>query len=196
MGIYGLNFIFNKGGICLNDKFLEVRDRIIEDNSESQTLFGMSHTVKRLMSVMYYYEKPMTLNDMTELLGMSKASMSNAVRELDEIGLVRKIWKKGERRDVYRVEEDNYESFIKFFCYNWRKVIVPKTISVKAFIEELNELKAQDDMDEETMGLIEKDLEKLHNALEYLNWLERLIETMESHEIFEFVPKKPSMNDF
>lgn len=175
----------------MNEEFVKARDRIIDQNSESQTLLGMQPTVRRLLSVMYYYEKPMTLDDMTELLGMSKASMSNAVRELDEIGLVEKVWKKGERKDIYKVEEDNYESFFKFFSYHWRKILIPKTISLKKSAEELAELQKREGMDEETAGLIEKDLGKLEEALEYYDWLNRLIETFDTHEIFDFIPKKP-----
>ncbi|MFK8794941.1 MULTISPECIES: GbsR/MarR family transcriptional regulator [Planococcus] len=175
----------------MNDKFQEARERIIDQNSDSQTLLGMPATVKRLMSVMYYYEKPMTLEDMMELLGMSKASMSNAVRELDEIGLVEKVWRKGERKDLYKVEEDNYESFFKFFSYHWRKVINPKTVSMKKSIDELNQLLKSEDIDEETTALIQKDLEKLHDGLAYYDWLNRLIGTFESHEIFDLVPKSP-----
>jgi DNA-binding transcriptional regulator GbsR (MarR family) len=174
----------------VNEKFKNVRDKIIEHNSEIQTLYSMHPTLKRLMSVMYYYEKPMTLDDMTELLGMSKASMSNAIRELNEIGLVEKIWKKGERKDIYQVEEDNYESFIKFFCYHWRKALVPKIITMRKSLDELNALKEEKDMDSETTLLIEKDLEKLNEGLEYLDWLQRLIESFESHRIFEYIPKK------
>ncbi len=149
----------------------------------------MPNTLKRLMSVMYYYEKPMTLDDMTELLGMSKASMSIAVRELDEMGLVKKIWKKGERKDIYQVEEDNYDSFIKFFCYHWRKSVVPQTNELKKFISELQEIRDKDDLDVESKELLEKDLKKLYSGIEYLDWLNRLIQSFESHEIFDFIPK-------
>lgn len=176
----------------MQSKFKEARDRIIEQTSENKTLLGMHPTVRRLMVVMYYYELPMKLDDMTKLLGMSKASMSNAVRELTDIGLVEKVWKKGERKDIYKAEEDNYECFIKYFCYHWRKVIIPNTSFMKKSIDELNELIEQDDIDEETKGLIEKDLEKLHAGLEYINWLSRVIEMFESHDIFEYIPKSLS----
>jgi DNA-binding transcriptional regulator GbsR (MarR family) len=178
------------GGIHLNDKLRGVRDRIIEHNSENKTLYGMQPTVMRLMTVMYYYEKPMTLDDMKEHLGMSKASMSNAVRELEEMGLVEKIWKKGELKNIYKAEEDNYETFIKFYCYHWSKLLAPKTNSMRQSIEELTELKEQDDIDEETKELIERDLEKLHLGLEYIEWVSRVVELFESHEIFNYVPKK------
>jgi DNA-binding transcriptional regulator GbsR (MarR family) len=172
----------------LNDSFKKARDQIIEYNSENQTLFGMQPTVMRLMSVMYYYEKPMTLDDMTVLLGMSKASMSNAVRELAEIGLVQKVWKKGERKDIYKVEEDNYESFIKYFSHHWSKLLTPKSTSIKKSINELIELKKQEDMEEETLLLINKDLDKLYAGLEYLDWLHRVVELFATHEIFKYVP--------
>jgi DNA-binding transcriptional regulator GbsR (MarR family) len=120
---------------------------------------------------------------------MSKASMSIAVRELDEIGLVEKIWKKGERKDLYQVEDDNYDSFIKFFCYHWRKALNPKYIALRKFQEDLNKLKKQDGLDEETLELIDMDIEKLRAGLEYLDWLHRLIQSFESHEIFDYIPK-------
>ncbi|WP_088009122.1 GbsR/MarR family transcriptional regulator [Indiicoccus explosivorum] len=175
----------------MNDKFEEARGKIIDQNSESQTLFGMSPTVRRLMSVMYYNEKPMTLDEMTELLGMSKASMSNAVRELDEMGLVEKVWRKGERKDLYRVEMDNYESFFKYFGYHWRKVIGPKKVALRKSIDELNALKAHGETDRETLEQIDKDLSKLEDGLEYYDWLGRLIDAFDTHEIFDFIPKRP-----
>lgn len=38
--------------------------------------------------------------------------------------------------------------------------------------------------------VVEQDLEKLKHAMEYYNWLERLVKSFESGEIFEFIPKK------
>lgn len=171
-------------------KFEEARNRIIDQNSDSQTLIGMQQTVRRLLSVMYYYEKPMTLNDMMELLDMSKASMSIAVRELEEMGLVKKVSQKGQRRDLYQVEEDNYESFFKYYGYRWRKIIDHKTASFHQSILELTELLTQESVDDETKRQAEKDLAKLHAGLDYFEWLNRLIETFETEEIFDFIPKK------
>lgn len=178
----------------MKKKFEEARSRIIEGNSDSQTLIGMQQTVRRLLSVMYYYEKPMTLNDMMELLDMSKASMSIAVRELEDIGLVKKISRKSERRDLYQVEEDNYDSFFNYFGYHWGKIITEKTVSFNNSIQELTELMEQEELDDETKDLAEKDLLKLYGGLEYLEWLNRLIGTFETQEIFNLVPKK-SIND-
>lgn len=171
-------------------QFEEARNRIIDENSDSQTLIGMQQTVRRLLSVMYYYEKPMTLNDMMELLDMSKASMSIAVRELEEMGLVKKVSQKGQRRDLYQVEDDNYKSFFKYYGYHWQKIIDHKTASFHQSIHELTELLNQESVDGETKSQAEKDLTKLYAGLDYFEWLNRLVETFETEEIFEFIPKK------
>lgn len=176
-------------------KFEEARNRIIDQNSDSQTLIGMQQTVRRLLSVMYYYEKPMTLNDMMELLDMSKASMSIAVRELEEMGLVKKVSQKGQRRDLYQVDEDNYESFFKYYGYHWRKIIDHKAASFHQSIHELTELLNQESIDDETTRQAEKDLAKLHAGLDYFEWLNRLIETFETEEIFDFIPKKEGSSE-
>lgn len=177
----------------LNEEARNIRDRIIEMNSDNQTLIGMHSTVKRLLTVMYYNEAPMTLDDMTQMLGMSKASMSNAVRELDEIGLVEKVWIKGERKDIYQVEKDNYDSFFKYFAYHWRKLLMSNTVAVNKTIEELNQLLKAEGLDEETSELIHKDLTKLNDGLEYFDWLGRLVHSFETKEIFNFIPKSESV---
>lgn len=34
------------------------------------------------------------------------------------------------------------------------------------------------------------DIEKLTSAIEYYDWLNRLVDSLESKKIFEFIPKK------
>lgn len=175
----------------MEEKFKTLRDRQIEHSSYNHSLYSLHPTVSRLLGVMYYYEKPMTLDDMKEELQMSKASMSNAVRELLEIGLVEKVWEKGERKDLYVVEQDNYETFIKFFTYQWKKPIMPNINFLKKSIDELNTLLEQEELDENIRELVYKDLEKLQAGIEYFEWISRIVDLFESHEIFKYVPKKP-----
>ncbi|EOR27015.1 transcriptional regulator [Niallia nealsonii AAU1] len=57
----------------------------------------------------------------------------------------------------------------------------------------MNEIKAllnKDGVSEDVIKDGEKDLEKLHYALNYYDWLDRFVDSLESHEIFNLIPKK------
>jgi len=49
---------------------------------------------------------PLSLDDLVEQLGISKASASMATRQLASWGAIRRIWVPGERRDFYEVIDD------------------------------------------------------------------------------------------
>jgi DNA-binding transcriptional regulator GbsR (MarR family) len=174
----------------LHEKLKKARECIVEHIGKNHQMYGVNPSVGRLLGTMYYYDEPMTLDDMKTELEMSKASMSLGVRELIDLELVEKIWVKGDRKDYFKVQEDNYDSFIKIFSYKWRKGNNNNRGHVRDSIIELLELREDEEIDMETKELIDKDLEKLYLAIEYIDWLDRVIDLFESHEIFKHVPKR------
>lgn len=170
-------------------KLEKARERVIEQISRNMNLYGITPSIGRLMGIMYFQNAPMTLDDMKDELGMSKTRMSSAIRTLNELKMVEKVWKKGERKDLYSVEEDWYESFINLFCINWRKGVSMYISSIHKSLAELNELIADDNVDEEVKAMAELDIKKLKEGLEYFHWLDRLIEAFESYKIFDYIPK-------
>jgi DNA-binding transcriptional regulator GbsR (MarR family) len=44
--------------------------------------------------------------------------------------------------------------------------------------------------DQELQEATVEDLKKLEHTIEYYNWLKRLVQTFQSGEIFDYVPKK------
>src|SRR5699024_2073234 len=92
-------------------------------------LYGVSETVGRVMATIYYSNKPITLDELSEEMGMSKMSMSNAVRELQEMEIVEKVYINNSRKHHYVVEQDYYQFFIDLFCSNWGKSIYRKGTS-------------------------------------------------------------------
>jgi len=68
--------------------------------------FGLNNIMAQLYAVLYLTPKPMSLNEMTEQLKISKGSVSTNIRALERYGAVRKVWVKGSRRDYYEAETD------------------------------------------------------------------------------------------
>jgi DNA-binding transcriptional regulator GbsR (MarR family) len=168
----------------------EARERVIDAISQNMNLYGVTESIGRLYGALYFQEAPMTLDDMKEELGMSKTSMSTSVRSLLDLKMVDKVWKKGVRKDLYQAETDWYQTFIDFFTIKWRNGISINVHAMEKSRADLQHLIRDEQVDEEVKEKARMDFEKLTAALEYYDWLNRLVDSFESEEIFKFIPKK------
>lgn len=170
------------------EKYEETVDQFIQTIAKNMNLYGINPSVGRLYGVLYLSDNTMTLDDMREALSMSKTSMSTGVRSLTDMKMVESIYKKGVRKDLYRTEEDWYKSFTSLFGIRWRNQTETNIEEAEEAIDKLNVLFQQTD-DESLKRKINQDLEKLHYAKNYYDWLMKFIKIVESGEIFKFVPK-------
>ncbi|GHH97413.1 HTH-type transcriptional repressor GbsR [Neobacillus kokaensis] len=168
----------------------QARERVIDAISQNMHLYGVTESVGRLYGALYFQEDPMTLDEMKVELGMSKTSMSTSVRNLVDLKMVGKVWRKGVRKDLYQAEPDWYQTFIDFFTIKWRAGV---SINVSAMEKSLNELQSlinDEHVEEHIKDQARMDIEKLTSALEYYDWINRLVDSFESKDIFNFIPKK------
>lgn len=177
--------------VFMNEKeeLERVRERVIETIAKNMNLYGVTDSIGRLYGMLYFHNHPMTLDDMKVELGMSKTSMSTSVRVLQELKMVEKVWKKGSRKDLYQAEEDWYQTFIDFFTIKWRSGIAMNMTTMAKAIKELEQIISSNEVDEDIRESVRVDIEKLQSALEYYEWLNRLVDSFESGKIFEFIPK-------
>ncbi|MCR2823447.1 GbsR/MarR family transcriptional regulator [Lederbergia panacisoli] len=166
------------------------RERIIETIAQNIDLYGVTPSAGRLYGMMYFYNKPITLDEMKEELGMSKTSMSTTVRALSDLKMVERVWKKGVRKDLYQVQEDWYQSFIDLFTTKWDSAISMHTHALKKSLSEMKQLISDEHTSDEIKELAKIDIEKLEYIQDYYEWLNRVVEAFESHDIFTLVPKK------
>lgn len=166
------------------------RERIIETIAQNIHLYGLTPSAGRLFGVMFFHDEPLTLDEMKEELGMSKTSMSTSVRALSDLKLVEKVWKKGVRKDLYKVEDDWYQSFVDLFSTKWKSAVKMHKLAITESLREMEQLLEDEQVDKNIKEALEHDIEKLHYIYEYYEWLERVVKSFESHEIFDLVPKK------
>lgn len=174
------------------EKLERSRVRVIEAISHNLHLYGVTPSIGRLYGLLFFSDDPLTLDEMKEELGMSKTSMSTSVRSLLDLNMVDKVWVKGERKDLYTIEEDWYQSFFDYFSIKWRAGISVNITAIEKSLKELRVLITEENVSEEVRKQATLDLTKLESSLEYYDWLGRLINTFESKEIFDLVPKKKS----
>ena len=176
------------------EKYEQIMDVFIQAIAKNMNLYDISPSVGRLFGVLYFADEPMTLDDMRDALSMSKTSMSMGVRALSDLKMVESIYKKGVRKDLYQTEEDWYKSFTSLFGIRWKKQTESNIEEAEEAIERLTKLK-NESSDEKLIEKIEHDLNKLHYAKGYYEWLMRFIHVIESGEIFKFIPKIENSNN-
>lgn len=84
----------------------ETRMRLIEAGGRTSQDFGTGRVVGQVLVHLYLQESECSLDKIGEELGLSKASISIAVRHLIQLGLVQKVWKTGDKKNYYRSAEN------------------------------------------------------------------------------------------
>ena len=170
----------------------KARKRVIEAIGKNMDLYGVTMSVGHLYGLLFFADKAMTLDEMGKEMEMSKTSMSNGIRTLLDLKMVHKVWAKGARKDLYEAETDWYQTFTDYFAIKWRVAVESNVLALRRSAGELERLHEQAGDNPALLSVIESDLAKIRFALEYYDWLNRLIDALESGEIYKLVPKKGS----
>ncbi len=166
------------------------RRRVIESIGNNMDLYGVTLSIGHLYGNMYFHNGPVTLDDMGEQMGLSKTSISTGMRTLSDLKMIGKVWEKGARKDLYEVEPDWHQNFVDYFSIKWRKSMEMNKQSLIKSIAEMKKLRDEDPGNEQLIALTDTDIAKMTNALQYYRWLERFIDSLESGDIFEWIPKE------
>lgn len=168
----------------------EVKEQFIEKIADNMHSFGVATSVGRVLGIIYMRGTPMTLDELSVETGMSKTRMSQVVREMMELNIAEKVFKKGVRKDLYQVEQDYYQTFISLFTSNWQKAISKSRNFENRLYRQLDNLQQRDKLTDDEEEAVHAILSEIHEWAEYYDWIRRLTEFFESGEIFEHVPKR------
>ncbi len=80
--------------------------RFIESGGHTTQSFGLGQVIGQVFALLYLSPRPLCLDEIAEELGVSKASVSTTVRQLESWSAVKHIWVKSDRRDFYEAETD------------------------------------------------------------------------------------------
>ncbi len=174
------------------EKIRSIRQRVIETIGSNMDLYGITLSIGHMYGHMYFHNEPVTLDEMGDVMGMSKTSMSTGMRTLIDLKMVHKVLGKGSRKDLYVVENDWHQTFIDYFSVEWRKSIEMNLSAINKALNEVRRLRrdAQEAQDDALSVVLDQDETKLNEARKYYLWLDRLIDAFESGDIFELVPKE------
>ncbi|TFB22794.1 GbsR/MarR family transcriptional regulator [Filobacillus milosensis] len=172
-----------------NEKLNQLKEEVYNQIADNMNSYGFPSTIGLVMGIIYYEREPMTLEQLSERTGMSKTRMSQAVRQLIQLNLARKVYGQGSRKDLYTVEQDYYSTFINLFTQNWRQTVQRNEQIKRRMRRELEELLAEDNLTDAEREDAEDLYQETEVSLEFSDWLSRMVDFFESGEIFKYVPK-------
>ncbi|WP_019157004.1 choline uptake/conversion transcriptional regulator CudC [Robertmurraya massiliosenegalensis] len=170
-------------------KLEEAKDKVIGAIAETMDLYGVTPAAANLYATMYFKEQ-MTLDEMRTELGMSKPSMSTSVRKLQEIEMVKKTFTRGSRKHTYVAEKNFFRSFIAFYCQMWEREVKMNLEAVEEAQEDFINVIKDSSSTPEIVAEAKKYYDQLEESKTYYRWLENLVKSIKSGEIFEYLPKE------
>ncbi|MEW6574055.1 MAG: MarR family transcriptional regulator [Bacillota bacterium] len=84
----------------------EARRRLIEALGRQSSFWGLGKITGELYAVLYLSDKPLSLEELAKALGVTKGNVSIAIRPLEQLGMVRRSMRPGDRRVFFEAELD------------------------------------------------------------------------------------------
>ena len=90
----------------MNENLARAHDSFVEGIGYLSSTVGLSRAIGQLYAILFLSSRPLCLDDMAEILKISKGNASVNIRQLEKLGVVRKVWIRGSRKDFYEAELD------------------------------------------------------------------------------------------
>ncbi|GGG62520.1 HTH-type transcriptional repressor GbsR [Paenibacillus radicis (ex Gao et al. 2016)] len=169
----------------------ELRVKVIDAIAQTMDLYGANYSFGQLYGIMFFEDRPMTLEEMQTSMNMSKSNMSYAVRSLIDSKMVSKLNEKQDRKELYAAETDFFKAFQAFFVTKLRREIDVMRGAIVEVIPPLSEMILEVGTSEEEREQGLKDLHKLKHAESYYNWLHKFVDDLERGVYFDWEPGAP-----
>jgi len=117
----------------------DIRKRLIDSRARVSQDLGLGRIVRQIPVYLYLSRDERSLDNIGDDLEMSKASVSIAARQLERLGMITWIWKKGDRKSYYRTADN----FSKAFQLGLVEFFKQKLQIVGGEIEEAHDLLSQ-----------------------------------------------------
>jgi DNA-binding transcriptional regulator GbsR (MarR family) len=163
----------------LAQRLQRVEDEFVELWNNMGSLWGISPTMARIHGLLYITGAALSMDDIMDKLGISRGNVSMNLSKLVEWGLVRRVHKRGDRKDYYESLSDVWEMFTLVANQRKRREIDPILSTLRRCKEELST--------EALGGLVEEPaaqehIRRVNDLFKFLSLVESLAQRFfESH---------------
>lgn len=85
---------------------VEIRQGFIENLSRISEFWGYPRAMGALYGALYLSQGPLSLDDLIPIVGVTKGAISTNIRALEQLGMVHKQVRAGDRKDYYLADTD------------------------------------------------------------------------------------------
>jgi len=160
----------------MNEDLSKARDKFVEGIGRLAATVGVSRVIGQLYAMLFLSEKPLCLDDMVERLKISKGNASLNIRKLESLGVAKRVWVKGDRKDFYQAELD-IEKIIKGGLIDIARSKMKIALDTVTETEDLIK-KAQANLNEEEKRRKKLYLKRLESAKEINNFIETMFNSI------------------
>src|SRR6266404_6800332 len=114
-----------------------VEDRFVDLWDTMSSLWGISPTMARIHGLLYITGAASSMDDIMERLAISRGNVSMNLSKLVEWGLVRRVHKRGDRKEYYESLNDVWEMFTLVAAQRKRREIDPILSTLRRCKEDL-----------------------------------------------------------
>jgi len=149
----------------------EVEDRFVDLWDTMSSLWGISPTMARIHGLLYITGAALSMDDIMERLAISRGNVSMNLSKLVEWALVRRVHKRGDRKDYYESLSDVWEMFALVAQQRKRREIGPIVSTLRRWRDELTE----EGLGEQSQDAEARDrFRRVHDLLDFLTLMEGL----------------------
>jgi DNA-binding transcriptional regulator GbsR (MarR family) len=157
----------------------QVEDQFVDLWDTMSRLWGISSTMARIHGLLYITGAALSMDDIMERLAISRGNVSMNLSKLVEWGLVRRVHKRGDRRDYYESLTDVWEMFTLVANQRKRREIDPILTTLRRCKEELSPEKLGSLADN---SAAQERFRRINELLKFLTLMESLAQRFfESH---------------
>lgn len=99
----------------------QLRFEIITAFADAYQNLGYSSLMGKIVALLLLSEDPLSLDEISEKLEMSKGPISQIARRLKDHRIIERIWVKGERKDYYRAANDIFGEAFRNYMGSMRR---------------------------------------------------------------------------
>jgi DNA-binding transcriptional regulator GbsR (MarR family) len=122
----------------LSSHLSQVEDHFVDLWDTMSRLWGISSTMARIHGLLYITGAALSMDDIMARLAISRGNVSMNLSKLVEWGLVRRVHKRGDRRDYYESLTDVWEMFTLVANQRKRREIDPILTTLRRCREDLS----------------------------------------------------------
>ena len=126
------------GPLEVQHQLQSVEDQFVDLWNNMANLWGISPTMARIHGLLYITGEALSMDDIMDRLAISRGNVSMNLSKLVEWGLVRRIHKRGDRREYYESLSDVWEMFTIVANQRKRREIDPILSTLRKCREQLS----------------------------------------------------------